>query len=74
MSSVLQCPHAPDATRETSGAPASARRRQAPLSTHHGNRSGRELVMLRLGLLEPRETWGAGMAPARRVGLLRMLQ
>ena len=39
MSRVVRCPRAPDATSSTSGAPASARRRQAPLRTHHGRAS-----------------------------------
>src|SRR5712691_5566717 len=35
-SSVSACPHTPDATRYTSGAPVPARRRQSPLRPHHG--------------------------------------
>src|SRR5437660_708582 len=35
-SSVATCPRAPDATTQTSGAPAQARRPQSPLRPHHG--------------------------------------
>src|SRR5215475_378914 len=35
-SSVAGCPRAPDATTQTSGAPAPARRHQSPRSAHHG--------------------------------------
>src|SRR4030095_16828222 len=33
---VFVCPHAPDATTQTSGAPAPARRHRSPRSAHHG--------------------------------------